>query len=315
MASVYLAKQLGNALPFTRRRRNAPNRLMPGAQRSGKINGGRVIHYAVESRVPSASLVTRTYLEVCFIMAEFLPTTGISYRLEQIIKDAEQRLIIISPFLRINDRIKGLLEDKDRMKIDIRVVYGKNELRPEENNWLASKNSIRTSFLKDLHAKCYLNEHQALVTSMNFYEFSQVNNYEMGILVSSEEDSKLYQAIVEESERIIRAAEEIRVTVSTGERVRDDAAPKAIERPRKKTRNAQASPENGFCIRCSTTVPPNPTQPYCKGCYSSWKRHENKEYEENRCHTCGKEHKATLVKPVCYACYKKYAGVFEFALT
>ena len=63
-------------------------------------------------------------------MAEFLTTTGISYRLEEIIKTANERLVIISPFIRINTRIKDLLEDRNRLKIDIRVVYGKNELRP-----------------------------------------------------------------------------------------------------------------------------------------------------------------------------------------
>ena len=35
-------------------------------------------------------------------MAEFLTTTGISYRLEEIIKTANERLVIISPFIRVN---------------------------------------------------------------------------------------------------------------------------------------------------------------------------------------------------------------------
>ena len=63
-------------------------------------------------------------------MAEFLTTTGISFRLEGIIKSATERLVIISPFLKVNERIKELLEDKGRLKIDIRVIYGKNELQP-----------------------------------------------------------------------------------------------------------------------------------------------------------------------------------------
>ena len=79
-------------------------------------------------------------------MAEFLTTTGVSYRLEEIIKSATERLVLISPFLRVNERIKELLEDKDRLKIDVRVIYGKNELQPDENNWLESMTSIRTSF-------------------------------------------------------------------------------------------------------------------------------------------------------------------------
>ena len=55
-------------------------------------------------------------------MAEFLTTTGVSYRLLEIIKSAAERLVLISPFLRVNERIKELLEDKDRLKIDVRVI-------------------------------------------------------------------------------------------------------------------------------------------------------------------------------------------------
>lgn len=94
-------------------------------------------------------------------MAKFLDTTGISYHLQQLINKANERLVIISPYLKINDRIKQSLEDKNIMKIDIRVIYGKNELHPDENNWLKSMTSIRLSFCKDLHAKCYLNENEA----------------------------------------------------------------------------------------------------------------------------------------------------------
>ena len=60
-------------------------------------------------------------------MPKFLVTSGVSYHLEELIKNAKERLVIISPYLRVNERIKELLEDKDRLKIDIRVVYGKNE--------------------------------------------------------------------------------------------------------------------------------------------------------------------------------------------
>jgi len=89
-------------------------------------------------------------------MARFLNTSATNFFLEELIEGAKDRLILISPFLRINDRIKELLEDKNRLKIDVRVVYGKNELHPEEINWLKDLAFIRTSFCKNLHAKCYL---------------------------------------------------------------------------------------------------------------------------------------------------------------
>ncbi len=247
-------------------------------------------------------------------MAEFLTTSGVSYRLEEIIKKAMDRLVIISPFLRVNERIKELLEDKDRLKIDVRVIYGKNELQPEENNWLESMTSIRTSFCKNLHAKCYLNENEALLTSMNLYEFSQVNNNEMGLIVSREEEPELYNQILEESMRIVRVSEEIRVTVARVEATKDEKVYTAAKESRRKPRANVEKPKRGFCIRCKAALAADPTQPYCKRCYASWRRYENKEYEEKHCHTCGTEYAATLLKPVCIACYKKYKDVLKFAV-
>jgi phosphatidylserine/phosphatidylglycerophosphate/cardiolipin synthase-like enzyme len=146
-------------------------------------------------------------------MAKFLDTTGVSYHLQQLINKANEKLVIISPYLKINDRIKQSLEDKNRMKIDIRIVYGKNELHPDENNWLKSMTSIRSSFCKDLHAKCYLNENEAILTSMNLYEFSQVNNNEMGIHIDKTTDPELYKDIYEEAQRLIRISDEIVISV------------------------------------------------------------------------------------------------------
>ncbi|MDP2000876.1 MAG: hypothetical protein Q8K22_14975 [Rhodoferax sp.] len=37
------------------------------------------------------------------------------------IKGASDRLILISPFLKLNDRMKELLTDKNRLKIDVRT--------------------------------------------------------------------------------------------------------------------------------------------------------------------------------------------------
>ena len=248
-------------------------------------------------------------------MAEFLTTTGVSYRLEEIIKTAAERLVIISPFLRVNERIKELLEDKDRLKIDVRVIYGKNELQPEENNWLESMNSIRTSFCKNLHAKCYLNENEALLTSMNLYEFSQINNNEMGLLVSREKEPELYNEILQESMRIVRVSEEIRVKVARVNATENIKEYSGAQKTQEKPRPTLEKPKKGFCIRCKVALLANPSQPYCKGCYASWRRYENKTYEEKHCHTCGNECAATLLKPVCFACYKKYKDVFEFAVS
>jgi len=159
-------------------------------------------------------------------MAKFLNTSATNYYLEELIKNASDRLILISPFLKLNDRIKELLEDKNRLKIDVRIVYGKSELQPMEISWLNELSFIRTSFCKNLHAKCYINESSCIITSLNLYEFSQVNNNEMGVHVSREGDAEMYRDTYEEAQRIIRISDEIRVSMQKVEKSKQEEEPK-----------------------------------------------------------------------------------------
>ena len=247
-------------------------------------------------------------------MAQFLTTRGISFQLEEIIKNAEERLVIISPFLKVNHQIKELLEDKARFKIDIRVIYGKNELQPEENNWLESMTSIRTSFRKNLHAKCYMNEKQAILTSMNLYEFSERNNDEMGLLISREEEPELFDSIRSEVQRILRGSEELRVTVARVEPTETVTPPPATRaaprEPQRKPEPAIGIPTSGFCIRDKAVIPADPAKPYCDRCFRSWNRFKNPEYAEKYCHICGNENDSTMEKPLCRSCYRKYKDAF-----
>lgn len=155
-------------------------------------------------------------------MAKFLNTSGTNFFLEELIKNAKERLILISPYLRLNDRIKELLEDKDRLKIDIRIVYGKSDLHPDEIKWMQRLDYVRVSFCKNLHAKCYINESECIISSLNLYEFSQVNNNEMGILVRKYEDNEVFKDAYEEAQRIIRISDEVRITL---DEVKAEASP------------------------------------------------------------------------------------------
>ena len=244
-------------------------------------------------------------------MATFLTTTDISSELEKIIKGANDRLILMSPYLKVNQRLKDLLEDKNRFKIDIRVVYGKNELQPEENNWLESLTSVRTSFRQNLHAKCYLNEDKILVSSMNLYEFSQQNNDEMGLLVLREEEPALYEEIYDEAMRIVRMSDELRVTVARIEPVEEGVGPSKSRGSRTKGQ----APDTGFCIRCGETIGANAARPYCGRCSKSWNRSKDENSKEKRCHICGKGHnKATKRNPAHLACYRKYKSWVDSTL-
>ena len=254
-------------------------------------------------------------------MAEFLNTSGITFHLNEIIRGSQGgRLLLISPYLKFSRQIKELLEEQARTwKTSIYVVYGKTELRSEETQWLA-ENDVRTLFREHLHAKCYMNDSHALITSMNLYEFSQQNNDEMGILVSAEDDEKLYKAIKAEADHILRLSKNVRlnVTLVNGDDGpvqggQDSAARTETKTEQGKTGRRKALPELGFCLRCGTEIPFDLRRPYCGSDYRSWARFKNEEYEEKHCHACGEEHATSMAKPVCISCYRKYRGALSAA--
>lgn len=128
-------------------------------------------------------------------MAKYLRTSGISAEVEELIREARERLYIISPYLKLSDNIRELLNDKEREKTEVRIIFGKQQLNPNELSYLQNLKYVRLYFSKNLHAKCYLNEKKMIIASMNLYEFSQQNNREMGILINRdiESDKLVYE--------------------------------------------------------------------------------------------------------------------------
>lgn len=163
-------------------------------------------------------------------MAKFLNTTGVSYHLEELIKTTKDRLILISPYLQLHQRIKDHLENLNVQKRDIRIIYRENRLQLAESNWLESQIGIRTSICNSLHAKCYINENEAIVTSMNLYSFSQQNNDEMGIYVTKKDDGDLYNDILKDAQRLLTISDEIHISVKKVDKKIENKSEKTISK-------------------------------------------------------------------------------------
>lgn len=233
-------------------------------------------------------------------MAKFLNTTGISYHLEVLIKGTKEKLFLVSPYLQFNERIKEHIENLNLLKRDIRIIYRDNKLQPDENNWLEKQIGIRTSICKNLHAKCYINESEAIITSMNLYEFSQINNNEMGILITKSEDTDLYNEAYGEVERLLRISEEIKVTVQK-------ISPVSQEKVEKKKNTISSEKLMGFCIRTGIQIPFNVEKPLCYDAYKKWNEFADAEYAEKYCHFSGElsNGETSVSKPILKKNWKK----------
>ncbi|MCZ7382234.1 MAG: phospholipase D family protein [Candidatus Methanoperedens sp.] len=236
-------------------------------------------------------------------MVEFLDTTGISAALTDLIKNSNEKLFLISPYLKIADRLKLHIKERDSRKIDIRVVFRTDKLNAEEMSFLQELTSVKVLSCDNLHAKCYLNENIALLTSMNLYLHSQQNNWEMGVKIDKTADSDLYKKIYDEVMLIIQSSQQTPFSIKKIEK-ETSVSSKNIPTSNKSF-NASPINGNGFCIRCGGDLKINPEKPLCFNCYKSWEEYSNPLYQENFCHICGKESATTYEKPVCYTCYKK----------
>ena len=205
-------------------------------------------------------------------MPKYLRTSGISASIDELIREAKERLYIISPYLKLSDNVKELFNDKEREKVEIRIIFGKQELSPSELEFLEGLRYVRLYYSKNLHAKCYLNEIKMIITSMNLYEFSQQNNREMGILIDrgSEADKKVYDEAWLDIESILNNADDFSYKKAPKQQQIDDKVSTL-----------------GYCIISGIEIPFNPEKPMSYECFKVWSQYSDPDYPEKYCHFSG----------------------------
>lgn len=235
-------------------------------------------------------------------MAEFLTTRGTSYNLENIILEAKRQLILVSPFLQLSKTLFERLKDASNRGVEILIIYGKDDLKPNEKNSLAELKTIRLYFHENLHAKCYFNETKMVITSMNMYQFSENNNREMGVLIDATTDKDLYQKAVNEAQSIVKHSEIIKLQKSertyTNQQSNNYSKGNGNYKPQ--------PPSMGYCLRCEERIKYDPSRPYCYECYSVWASFSNPDYNEDFCHCCGEFNNTSMARPLCSPCFDKF---------
>ena len=222
-------------------------------------------------------------------MTKFLTTLETSAKIEKIIRQAEKELTLITPYLKLTHIFHDRLVDAGTKNIKIKLVYGKEELNPEDLESLKELKNLDLYFCENLHAKCYFNENLMVISSMNLHEFSQTNNREMGVQIKLEEDTALFNDAKNEAISIIKAS----IKETSESKISD------LEEYKKKYR------DKGYCIRCKTEIEFNHQKPLCRSCYYVWIKFAEPYYQENFCHECGREFETNYAHPLCKICWQE----------
>ncbi len=139
-------------------------------------------------------------------MAHFLTATQTSAAIERIITSAEKEVIIISAYVYPKlIHMERLMEASGR-GVRVVLVFGKKALDHRVERELLKIPTLVLYYMQQLHAKCYLNEREAAITSMNLLNSPKAENREMGVLLDGRGDRQAYHDAVSEVRSIVRAA-------------------------------------------------------------------------------------------------------------
>ena len=177
-------------------------------------------------------------------------------------------------------------------------------------------------YLKNLHAKLYMNEDVVITSSMNLTDSSR-HNSEVGIQFLRDEDIDIYNQCFGylmyvlqsdysdiNEERFKNIIPKFPFTLDTdGPEIKINGQVMKNVDFRKLPVNCNV--KHGFCIRCeSEKIEFNPLKPMCPSCFKVWDKYRNKSHEENCCHRCGVPANTYLNDALCDDC----GNVFEFEI-
>lgn len=237
-----------------------------------------------------------------------------------LIKEAKEYVVLVSPYNAFWTHLKNEITFAIERKVRVTAIYNPNGYsRGDGNEWLMGTGAT-VYRLPNLHAKLYLNESAALLSSMNLTERSSRNSMDVGMLVNG---GAAYAALRDYAVRLTKLGERV-------ERPTEDGRARAEESPRKPQgdgsvrdrldriraeaqgealkalKRAQTFLRIGNCVRCRKVIKYAPSdKPLCERCYAEWSRFRNLNYREKHCHKCGASAPTTYAKPLCPACYAK----------
>lgn len=147
-------------------------------------------------------------------MADFFTGKALDEKLTDIIWKANKELIILSPFIRLDEYCKKIFSKlKKSPELEIILVFGKNEgetqrsLNQDDLEFFKDFENIVIIYCNNLHAKYYSNESEALLTSLNLLGKSMTGNVEYGISFPNSKLTidKLYSDSMNSTNEVIKS--------------------------------------------------------------------------------------------------------------
>lgn len=278
-------------------------------------------------------------------MAKFLKGNALNAAIEEIFDNCEKQLLVVSPFIKLHSRFINALKAKKGLdKLEIKILFGKNEkdisksFNIEDFNFLKEFPNIEIRYNEHLHAKYYSDENQAVLSSMNLYDYSQNNNIEFGILTNANlinslagsitgdslDDDALeyFQQVIKDSDLLYERKPNYEskyggiqkkyidsniIKDELSERLEGEPKKKKAKFPTKESQKRVEAVKVGYCIKTGEEIEFNPEKPMSNKAFKMWNKYGDKEYQEKYCHYSGElsNGDTSFAKPILRKNWKK----------
>ena len=129
---------------------------------------------------------------------KFLSGHHLNAAIEDIIREAEEMLLIVSPYIKLHERtIEALKTLIDKPKVRVTLIFGKasgdktTTFDKDSIAFLKTLPNIEIAHRQNLHAKFYANEYSSVLCSLNLYAYSQDVNIEAGYFIDNSDKSSV----------------------------------------------------------------------------------------------------------------------------
>jgi phosphatidylserine/phosphatidylglycerophosphate/cardiolipin synthase-like enzyme len=131
-----------------------------------------------------------------------LNTTELNLEIENMFREETHFILILSPYLDLNKKIQAILANSSAKII---ILY--REIKDDNKNQAKIKKiedfeafmpKVQFFCIPNFHSKIYITSGKLIITSLNLYEFSQINNFELGVVLKETSYNKIILKLYEE---------------------------------------------------------------------------------------------------------------------
>jgi len=255
------------------------------------------------------------------IMIRILSTDGLASEIRDIIREARKIVILISPFIDEKSDIFDYIASQKEKTYSVPIFVITRTPSQIHFNVSSHKNAIKkfceidncfVHYCPDLHAKCYCNESDLVITSLNMLPSSEEKNFELGVHINRYDlDGKPF------SDALLKVNDLCKMSVPMMNQIDSSG-------------NFTPQKMIAFCIHTGENIDfqrsndDGGLKKYIA--YKAYKKltltQQQTNYHHNYCHLCGREyndkdtklfpHAITLENPFCKQC-EDFISVMDFS--